>query len=277
MNRAAIGSGAPQDYLSEYDVTPKQYVTLVDTMARLSLRAEARRFYFGFWWWVIEPLLYVAVFYTVFYQLLGNRTPDFLMFLVVGKFTFIWFSKTVIHAGNSLVGNAGLIGRMDMPKTLFPMAVILECSYRQIAVFALLVMFLLLDGYRPTVHWLWVLPLIAVEALLIVVCGLLASVLVCIKRDFSLLISLGMLFLLFMSGVFWDLNSIESAETRSALLFWNPIAFLLDSFRQALLWQQEPNLTHLTGLAALLGALLLIVVKGMGRYGHYLAQRVVSA
>ena len=153
-------------------MTPKQYVTLVDTMARLSLRAEARRFYFGFWWWVIEPLLYVAVFYTVFYQLLGNRTPDFLMFLVVGKFTFIWFSKTVIHAGNSLVGNAGLIGRMDMPKTLFPMAVILECSYRQIAVFALLVMFLLLDGYRPTVHWLWVLPLIAVEALLIVVCGL---------------------------------------------------------------------------------------------------------
>ena len=37
-----------------------------------------------------------------------------------------------------------------------------------------------------------------------------------------------MLFLLFMSGVFWDLNSIAD-ETRQALLFWNPVAFLLDS------------------------------------------------
>jgi lipopolysaccharide transport system permease protein len=117
-------------------VTLKQYFSLVDTIARLSLKAEARRYYFGFWWWVIEPLLYVAVFYIVFEQLLGTRTPDFLMFLIVGKFTFIWFSKTVNYAGNSLVANAGLIGRMDLPKTLFPMAVILECTYRQTAVFA---------------------------------------------------------------------------------------------------------------------------------------------
>ena len=258
-------------------MSPKQYFTLVDTMARLSLQAEARRFYFGFWWWLIEPLLYVAVFYTVFYQLLGNRTPDFLMFLVVGKFTFIWFSKTVNYAANSLVSNAGLIGRMDMPKTLFPMAVILECSYRQLAVFALMAVFLVLDGHPPTCHWLWVLPLMAVEGLLIVVCGLVASVLVCIKRDFALLISLGMLFLLFMSGVFWDLNDIAGDDTRQALLLWNPVAFLLDGFRQALLWQQAPDLQHLTALAVFLGVLLFAVMRWMDRYRYFLAQRVVTA
>ena len=46
------------------------------------------------------------------------------MFLVIGKFAFIWFSKTVNYAANDMVNNAGLIGRMDMPKTLFPVAVI---------------------------------------------------------------------------------------------------------------------------------------------------------
>lgn len=246
-------------------------------MARLSLKAEARRFYFGFWWWFIEPLLYVAVFYTVFYQLLGNRSPDFLMFLVVGKFTYIWFSKTVNHAGNSLVANAGLIGRMDMPKTLFPMAVILECSYRQVAVFALLFVFVVIDGHSPTLLWLWVLPLMIVEGLLIVVCGFLASILVCIKRDFALLINLGMLFLLFMSGVFWDLNTIGDETTRDSLLFWNPIAFLLNSFRQILLWQQAPDLQHLAGLTVFLLALLFVITRGMGRFRHFLAQRVVTA
>ena len=51
-----------ENLLNESVVTPKQYFSLVDTIARLSLKAEARRYYFGFWWWVIEPLLYVAVF-----------------------------------------------------------------------------------------------------------------------------------------------------------------------------------------------------------------------
>ena len=95
------------------------------------------------------------------------------------------------------------------------------------------------------------------------------------QKDFALLIGLGMLFLLFMSGVFWDLNSIASDETRQALLFWNPVAFLLDSFRQVLLWQQAPNLKHLVGLAVFLGALLLGC--WMDRYRYLLAQRVVTA
>ena len=257
-------------------MTLKQYFSLVDTIARLSLKAEARRYYFGFWWWVIEPLLYVAVFYVVFEKFLGTRTPDFLMFLIVGKFTFIWLSKTVNYAGNSLIANAGLIGRMDLPKTLFPLAVILECTYRQTAVFALLGMALILDGYLPNAYWLWVLPLICVEALLIVVCGFIASVLVCIKRDFALLINLGMLFLLFMSGVFWDLSAISDQSTQEALLFWNPVAFLLHSFRQVLLWQQTPDLAHLIGLALLLLGGLALVANGMARYRYYLAQRVVT-
>ena len=115
----------------------------MDTMARLSLKAEAERYYLGYLWWVLEPLLWVGVFYVVFYELLGTRTPDFLMFLAVGKLMFIWFSKTVNYAGTSLVSNEGLIGRMDLPKSLFPLTVILECAYRQLVVFLLLFVLIL--------------------------------------------------------------------------------------------------------------------------------------
>jgi len=44
-----------------------------------------------------------------------------------------------------------------------------------------------------------------------------------------------------------------------------------------LLWQQAPNVSHLLGLMALLIALLALITFGMGRYRHYLAQRVVAA
>ena len=60
----------------------------------------------------------------MFEVLLGTGRGDFLVFLAVGKLTFIWFSKSVSQSANSLMGSRGLIGKMDAPKWLFPLAVL---------------------------------------------------------------------------------------------------------------------------------------------------------
>jgi lipopolysaccharide transport system permease protein len=117
-----------------------QYLTLIDTQARMGLKADASKNFLGYFWWILEPLLYVGVFYVVFNIILDSRRADFLGFLMVGKLAFIWFSKTVNQASNSIVSNRGLIGKIDAPKTLFPMAVVQESIYRQLAVFVLLFM-----------------------------------------------------------------------------------------------------------------------------------------
>ena len=63
----------------------------MNAMATLSLKADAQRYFFGYLWWILEPLLWVGVFYLVFEVLLGTGRADFLVFLAVGKLTFIWF------------------------------------------------------------------------------------------------------------------------------------------------------------------------------------------
>ena len=75
-----------------------QYIRLIDIMARMGLRADASRFFLGYVWWILEPLLWVGVFYVVFVTIMGTREPDFLMFLATGKLVFVWFSKSV-YAG----------------------------------------------------------------------------------------------------------------------------------------------------------------------------------
>ena len=64
-------------------LTLKQTLTLMDVMARLSLKADAQRYFLGYLWWILEPLLWVAVFYLVFEVFLGSGRADFLMFLAV--------------------------------------------------------------------------------------------------------------------------------------------------------------------------------------------------
>ena len=255
---------------------PRQYVTLIDTLARFRLRAEARRFGLGYLWWILEPLLYVGVFYLVFVLFLGNREPGFLFFLAVGKLTFIWFSKTVNQAALSLVNSREIMAQTNLPKHLFPAAVIHEGFYRQIAVFTFLLGFLWAAGFSPTFMWLWLLPVMLAQYLLIMGCSLLAAVLVCFQRDFQMLIQLGMVFLLFMSGVFWDIRAI----TNDDFVFWlqalNPLAALLDAYRQILLWSQPPDYLQLL-MVGMQSAVLLIATTWLYSKLHFwLAERAIT-
>ena len=253
-----------------------QYITLVDTLARFQLKAEARRFALGYVWWFLEPMLYVCVFYLVFDQLLGTRQPDFLVFLAVGKLTFIWFSKSVNHASLSLVNSRGLIAQVNLSKHVFPLSVVQEGVYRQAAVFGFLSLFLLLAGYPPGLGWLWLLPLIVLQYLLITGCALLGALLVCWWRDFQMLIQLGTVFLLFMSGVFWDVQTIQDADLVWWLSILNPLLVLLNAYREVLMLGQVPDLTSLCWVFAesvvLVGSALWLYT----RLNYWLAQRAIS-
>lgn len=230
-------------------MTTQRFWVLVDEMARMSLKADASRFYFGYFWWILEPLLYVAVFYVVFDVLLGTRQENFLVFLMVGKLTFVWFSKSVVHASRTIVSSKGLIGNIDLPKTLFPLVAIQEGLYRQAAVFALLFVFLLLSGYSVTANWLWLAPVLLVNYLMIVVASLVGAFLVCIVFDFTVIIALSMIFLLFTSGIFWDVRALPDPRMAEWVLLVNPLAFIVDAYRQVLMAGVRPDLWHLAGVA----------------------------
>ena len=251
-------------------------MTLIDTLARLHLKGEARRYALGYLWWIAEPMLHVAVFYLVFEKLLQSRQPDFLYFLMVGKLVFIWFSKSVNQAANSIESNKGLMAQLNLRKEILPLAVIHQGLYRQLAVFSFLLLFLVFSGYAVTASWWWLAPLVLIQTLLTAACGLWGALLVCFRRDCLLLIQLGMLFLLFMSGVFWDLNAIADEGVRQWLMVLNPLATLIDAYRQVLMLGAAPSVNS---LGWVLAESLLLLFLALFAYHHlqfWIARKVVS-
>ncbi len=254
-----------------------QYFRLIDVQARMALKSDASKNSLGYLWWILEPLLYVAVFYVVFNIILDSGRADFLVFLMCGKLSFIWFSKTVNQASNSIVGNKGLIGKVDVPKSLFPMAVTQESLYKQAAVFLLLFAVLAVNGYAPSLTWFWLVPIIIVNYLMIVACSFVGACLVCFIRDFSRLISLGMVFMLFTSGIFWDVRELGDPHKTEMVLTFNPLAFILDAYRQVLMHQSGPDFAHLVLLGIGFGIVSLVMVAVMRRLSQYLALKALTA
>src|SRR5690606_35730464 len=97
------------NYCWAYQLKILDFFILVDTKAKMSLKAETSKLYLSFLWWILEPILFVLVFYFVFSALLGNRQENFLLFLMCAKIPYMWFSKSVTSASGSIVGNSGII------------------------------------------------------------------------------------------------------------------------------------------------------------------------
>ena len=253
-----------------------QYLTLIDTLARFHLRGEARQFSLGYFWWFLEPALYISVFYVVFQLLLDRRQPDFLYFLTVGKLVFVWFSKSVVQASSSIETNKGLISQVLIRKEVFPLAAVLQGVYRQLVVFSILFLLLFVSDKGHFYYWFLLLPLILIQVVLITGCGLLAALMVCWQKDFQHLIQLGMLFLLFVSGVFWDVNDIADAEVRDWVLLLNPLAALIDAYRQILLLGSLPKVGTISVVLAQSIFLLAIAVGAYQFFQPRITLRVLS-
>ncbi len=242
----------------------------------MALKADASKFFLGYIWWLLEPMLYVGVFYVVFNIILDSGRADFLPFLLCGKWPIVWFSKTVNQAANSIIAGSGLIGRIDVPKSIFPLAVVQESIYKQSTVFLLLFIALYFMGYTPDLGWLWIIPVILVQLVMIIACSLIGAVLVCFVRDFSMFISLGMIFLMFTSGIFWDARSLDP-EMGQRVLTVNPLAFILDAYRQVLMYDTPPELGHLLLIGVGFGVLAVLVLAYMRSASRYLALRALTA
>ncbi|GGX60172.1 ABC transporter permease [Saccharospirillum salsuginis] len=253
-----------------------QFISLVDTQARMALKAEASKLYLSYLWWVLEPILFVLVFYFVFEVLLNFGRENFLLFLMCGKIPFLWFSKSVNTGSNSIVQNKGLINQIDIPKTLFPYTSIQEALYKQWVVFLVLFAMVMFYGHWPSLSWLWLLPVILAEYLLILLCTLLGAYLVAFVGDFRMVIQMGTMFLMFSSGIFWDINSIGDGQLRELLMIYNPLAFLIDAYRQVLMENAMYDLQHLALLSAGLMAGILMVQIVYRVQSRTIAAKVVA-
>jgi len=247
---------------------------LVNTYARLRLKSEALKTYLSYLWWLLEPALLVAAFYVAFAVILDFRTPDFVVFLLCGKIPYLWFSKSLSGSAGSIFAGRELLTNAAIRPELFPMVDFFQNLYKQMVAFVAMLLFLLTQGHYPAWTWL-LLPVIAmVQAALMMPLVLAAAWLTALVPDVRMLISIFVLIMMFLSGVFWDINEL-SLPIKEQVMFWNPLAFLIDAYRQVLLHQSLPDPAHLA-IIFLVGVMLTILLFGVYRRSRFfLATKVL--
>lgn len=216
--------------------------------AKAMMAREASKTYLSFLWWIVDPLITLAVFYVVFALILKRGTEDYPAFLIVGLICWQWFASTVGGGANSIRDAATLIGQVRFPKLVLPLAVLLTNVFKFLFVFAVLLIALWLFGHGPSIAYLSLPALVALQLLLVYGAATLAAALMPLLPDLQQIIPHLLRAMMFLSAIFYPLSAIP--ESFHPLFVLNPMALLIDGYREVLLHGRWPDAASLGYAAA---------------------------
>jgi len=241
----------------------KHYFSLIAQKSAADLISEARRGYLGILWWIIEPVIYMSVFYLIFVVVLDRGGEDRVAFLLTGLVVWKWFVSSIPQCANCISANIGLIRQVYIPKHVFPAMVVMTSTTKFLIILVLLIAFLIIAGKSPSAAWLSLPVLIGVQLLVTLAIGSVLSAIVPFIPDLKLIVDNGMILLFFLSGVFFDISS-ASPEIKS-YLYLNPMVLIIENYRKVLLDGVWPDWS-------MLGTVLSISLGGLA-LGWYLLRR----
>lgn len=223
-----------------------RYWDLVLYRAFAELKAENDRAYLGVLWWVLEPILFMLVFYIVFGLGLRHASEGYVSFLLCGLLPWKWLDSTVRTSSGVISFSAGLMNQVYLPKILLPIMIVLSNTIKFLLVLMLLFVFLWLIGSASFSTWFYMPVLFFIQLWLVFVMSALAAAIVPIIPDLKYIINNGMTLLFFMSGIFFDPSQLSPKV--SYWLAYNPVLLLLDNFRAVLIRGEAPDWVALSYL-----------------------------
>lgn len=220
-----------------------RYRELLINLVRKDLKVKYKASSLGFFWSLLRPMLLLAIYYVAIGKFLGNRLPDFIVFLFCGLTMWFFVSEVVQRSVVSITGNRGLIKKVYFPREILPLTAIGVAFVQFLIMLAVLFTVTVAARGVPDLGGLAVLPLtIAVLLLFVTTVALLVSAMNVFLRDTQHLIEVGLLALFYMSPILYAVETVR--DTLSDGHAWleqiylaNPVAILAIGFQDAIYQQ----------------------------------------
>lgn len=216
-----------------------RYRELLVGLIRKELKVKYKDSSLGFFWSMLNPAMYLAVFYVVFQIILGSGIPYFAIYLLSGLLSWNLFSGSLTAATGSIVNNGALVNKVFFPREILPLATVganvVHFFLQALVLLSALVVF----QYGVALEYLWlVVPALLVALLLTAALAILFSALNVYARDLQHLLELVLLGWFWMTPIVypWQLPAAKLGEhgLTSSLTLVNPMVSVVTTLQRAI-------------------------------------------
>ena len=230
----------------------KEVLARLETIQYLvasQLRAGHRNKVLGNLWTLLDPLLLLGVYYLVFgigLRQAGDNPGEFVIYLGIGVLAFRFLEGTLTQSANCIRANRGLVEQVPFPKAILPIVISICRLYDFVWGLAVLCIAIWFAGFPLTTNVGWILVFVGIQFAL---CTGFAYMVACVGAffaDTTNIVTAGTRLLFFASPIFYFARpepghpAIVPPEY-AGYYYLNPLATLIEGYRDALLWGRTPS------------------------------------
>lgn len=252
------------------------YRELLMLLVRREIKVRYKDSALGLLWSLIRPLAMLLVYYYAIGKFLGAQRsiPDFAIYIFTGLTAYQLFSEIVSGCTGSILGNAGLVKKIYLPREVFPLSAVGSGLFNFAIQLGVLVGATILAAKVPIGERLLYLPLSA--AVLFVwgtALGLMLAAINVYLRDVQYIVEISLVVLFWSTPTVYSLELVRNAVGSMLvenIYLSNPVAAAVLGMQRAF-WVAGDNSAQASHLG-----LRLVVMLGVGTLLLWLAQRVFA-
>ena len=215
-----------------------EYRELLVNLIRKELKVKYKNSALGFVWSLLNPLLYLVVFYIVFQVILEAGISNFPIFFLAGLLPWNLFGAGLGGGTTAIVSNAGLVGKVWFPREILPLASIGAALVHFALQFLVLAGALVAFWYEPAWSYLPLLiPAMITFLVFVAALAVAFSAINVYARDTQHLLELVMLAWFWLTPIIYPFRQVGSRVGNWALL--NPMTSIVITFQRAIWGNRE--------------------------------------
>lgn len=244
----------------------KKHQFLFEELVKRDFKQKYKRTILGMAWSILSPLLTLLVMKLVFTQFFGRTMEHYTTYLFCGNLIFAYFNESTSQGMTSLVGNASIFTKVNVPKYLFLFSKNVQTLINFGLTLCVFFLFCILDNITFTWKLICLLYPICCLVLFNIGIGLILSALFVFFRDIQYLWSVFTQLLMYMSAIFYTID--HYSYNVQCIFLLNPIYLFIRYFRKIVIEATIPTIWfHLLMTADVL------IVLGIGcwmykKYNH---------
>jgi lipopolysaccharide transport system permease protein len=235
----------------------ERYRDIIWYRAYAELKAEAQLHYMGYVWWLLEPLLNTVLFMVLMIYVVEQQPADAVSFVLVGAIIWQWTYSCILSSSGSIYEAGGMLKHVYLPKIVLPLIVLVTTTWKFAFVFLLMLIWVVGSGHPPTAAYAALPLLLVLQMMVNVVASLAIAAVMPYFPDARITVDAVLRSLMLVSGIFFGIEKLPPAY--HVYFYLNPMAILIEAYRNILLKGQWPEWTRLGALGAGCVVLLFLV------------------
>lgn len=235
----------------------KKYRWYLLYSAKSELREEVAGSYLNWLWWILDPLLFMLMYMFIVRIVFKSSEEYFSAFVMVGLTVWNFFNKSVQGSVNLIRKNKSVISKIYLPKYILILTKLFVLMFKMFVSVLLIFALMIITKVPFTWHIIHAVPVLFV--LVIVTFGISTIIMHfgVFVRDLSNVVAVLLKLVFYMTGVFYSISLRVPKPYGRILLKINPVAFLTDALRGAMLYGKPPNYFYL-GIWFIIGLALCV-------------------